>query len=82
MTTADRCVHIFKVTQGHRLLFQSKAYIHDFLLVISWDLSSILHRLQDMAPRIRKPAHPPLSRQFKGTPVNFVIKPNTQIAEV
>ena len=68
LTIADRCALIFKVTQGH--LFNRKTYIHDFLLVINWDLSSISqsHRLQDMVPRSWKPPHPILKPQIKGPP--------------
>ena len=40
LTIAERCALIFKVTQGHWFI-QSKTYIHDFLSVINWDLSSL-----------------------------------------
>ena len=59
LTIAYRWALIFKVTQGHWFI-QSKTYIglHDFLLVINWDLSSISHYLQDMVPQSCKPPHP------------------------
>ena len=34
----------FKVIQGHRFWYQSKAHIYDFLLVINTNLPPILHR--------------------------------------
>jgi len=81
LTTADRCALIFKVTQGHWLI-QSKAYTHNFLLVINWDLRSISHRLQDMVPRSWKPPNPILRPPDQGTPLNIVIKLNRQITVV
>jgi len=78
LTIADRCALIFMVTQGHWLI-QSKTYIHDFLLVINQDLSSISHRLQDMVPRSWKPLHPILRPPDQGTPLNIIIKLNMQI---
>jgi len=48
--------------------------IYDFLLVINYLLSSILHRFRDTASRSRKPPHPNLSPPFEGSPSNFVIK--------
>jgi len=38
----------FKVIQGHRFWYHSKA-IYDFLLVINTNLPPILHRFQVMA---------------------------------
>jgi len=81
LTIADRCALIFKVTQGHWLI-QWKTYIHDFLLVINLDLSSISHRLQHMVPRSWKPSHPILRPPDQGTPLNIVIKLNSQITVV
>jgi len=76
LTIADRCALIFKVTQGHWLI-QSKTYIHDFLLVINWDLSSISHRLQDMNLKTTPPYfQTPISRD----PLIIVIKLNKHIA--
>ena len=37
----------FKVIQGHRFWYQSKAYI-DFLLVINTNLPPIFHRFRDI----------------------------------
>jgi len=78
LTIADHCTLIFKVTQG-RWLIQSKTYIHDFLLVINWDLRSISHHLQDIVPRSRKPPHAILRPADQGTRLNVVIKLNRQI---
>ena len=39
----------FKVTQGHRFRYQSKAHMYDFLLVINTNLPPISHRFQVMA---------------------------------
>jgi len=39
-----RAITPFKVIQGHRFGYQSKAYIYDFLLVINTNLLPILHR--------------------------------------
>ena len=64
---ADRCALIFKVTQGHWLI-HLKNYIHNFLLVINWDLSSISHCLQDMVPRCRELPYPILRPQIKELP--------------
>ena len=41
----QRAITPFKVIQGHRFWYQSKAY--DFLLVISTNLPPILHRFRD-----------------------------------
>jgi len=40
---------VFKVIEGHRFWYQSKAHIYDFLLVINTNLPRILHRFQVMA---------------------------------
>ena len=81
LTIADRCALIFKVTQGHWIIL-SKTYVHDFLLVINWDLNSISYRLQDMVPRSWKWPHPNLRPPDQGTPSNIVIRLNRQIAVV
>ena len=39
----------FKVIQGHRFWYQSKAHIYDFLLVINTNLPPILHRFREIA---------------------------------
>ena len=39
----------FKVIQGHRFWYQSRAPIYDFLLVININLLPILYRFQVMA---------------------------------
>jgi len=39
----------FKVIQGHRFWYQSKAHIYDFLLVIKTNLPRILHHFRDIA---------------------------------
>jgi len=39
----------FKVIQGHRFWYQSKARIYDFLLVINSNLPPVLHRFRDIA---------------------------------
>jgi len=43
----------FKVIQGYRFWYQSKAHICDFLLVINTNLPPILHRFQVMADYTR-----------------------------
>ena len=51
--TTDNSQLLRRHIQGHSrsFLIQSKTYIHDFLLVINWDLSFISHCLQDMVPQ-------------------------------
>jgi len=44
-----RAITMFKVIQDHRILYQSKPYIYDFLLVINANLPPMLHRFQDIA---------------------------------
>ena len=39
----------FKVIQGHRFWYRSKAHIYDFLWVINSNLSPVLHRFRDIA---------------------------------
>jgi len=47
--TQNNAITPFKVIQGHRFWYQSKAYIYDFLLVINTNLPPILHRFRDIA---------------------------------
>ena len=46
--TQNNAITPFKVIQGHRFWYQSKAHI-DFLLVINSNLPPILHRFRDIA---------------------------------
>jgi len=46
--TQNNHITPFKVIQGHRSWYQSKA-IYDFLLVINTNLPPILHRFRDIA---------------------------------
>ena len=46
--TQNNVITPFKVIQGHRFWYQSKAH-YDFLLVINSNLPPILHRFRDIA---------------------------------
>jgi len=51
----------FKVIQGHRFWYQSKAHVYDFLLVINTNLPPILHRFPRYTSKIA----------IFGTPIAF-----------